>query len=197
MDPLSDSALPDPPRFWRGLLRLVASEADRAYLLDDLDEQFRFTAHRDGARPARRWYRRQARASLLPLFWRRLLAFGTAVHDVAGSIRGHTMFDLIHSIRLLAKNFGTTSAAVLSLVIGITLSATIFSVVDWLWLSSSPFEEPDQIVRVFAAGRDGSFGEFEYADYEVIRDQTATMEALAAVEFLYVVRPNGTNPAPH
>ena len=33
MDPLSDSSLPGPPRFWRGLLRLVASEADRAYLL--------------------------------------------------------------------------------------------------------------------------------------------------------------------
>ncbi len=39
--PLSDGALPRPPRFWRALLRFVATEADRAYLLDDLEERFR------------------------------------------------------------------------------------------------------------------------------------------------------------
>lgn len=93
------------------------------------------------------------------------------------------MSDLIHSLRILRKNLGTTAAAVLSLVIGITLSATIFSVVDWIWLSSSPFSEPDRIVRVFAAGRDGALNSFGYSNYEVIRDQTSTMEALAAVEY--------------
>ncbi len=61
------------------------------------------------------------------------------------------MTDIIRSLRLLRKNLGTTTAAVLSLVIGITLNATIFSVVDWLWLRSSPFSEPDQIVRLFAS----------------------------------------------
>ncbi|MCJ7629922.1 MAG: ABC transporter permease [Longimicrobiales bacterium] len=93
------------------------------------------------------------------------------------------MTDLVHSLRLLRKNLGNTSAAVLSLVIGITLNATIFSVVDWLWLSSSPFSEPGQIVRLFAADRAGTLGQFAYSDYEVFRDQTSTMEALAAVEF--------------
>ena len=183
MQPLSDSALSGPPGLWRGLLRFIASEADRAYLLDDLDEQFRRIAEEKGPRLAHRWYRRQVRLSFLPLAKRRLMASGTACSDALRSIRGHTMIDLVHSLRLLAKNLGTTSAAVLSLVIGITLSATVFSVVDWLWLSSSPFAEPDQIVRLFAAERDGALGEFGYSDYEVIRDQTSTMEALAAVEF--------------
>ena len=93
------------------------------------------------------------------------------------------MIDFIHSLRLLGKNLGTTSAAVLSLVIGITLSATVFSVVDWLWLSSSPFAEPDGVVRLFAADRDGTLGQFGYSDYEVIRDQASAMDAVAAVEF--------------
>jgi predicted permease len=93
------------------------------------------------------------------------------------------MSDFLHSLRLLRKNFGTTAAAVLSLVIGITLSATIFSVVDWLWLNASPFSEPKQIVRLFAADPDGTWDQFAYSDYEVIRDQTSTMEALAAAEF--------------
>ncbi len=183
MQPLSDSSLSGPPRLWRGLLRLIASEADRAYLLDDLDEQCRRLVEKKGPHFAHRWYRRQAWVSLLPLSKRRLLASHAAFSDAVRSIRGHTMIDLVHSLRLLRKNLGTTSAAVLSLVIGITLSATIFSVVDWLWLSSSPFAEPDRIVRLFAAERDGTLGEFGYSDYEVIRDQTSTMEALAAVEF--------------
>lgn len=93
------------------------------------------------------------------------------------------MTDIIRSLRLLRKNLGTTTAAVLSLVIGITLNATIFSVVDWLWLRSSPFSEPDQIVRLFATNRDGAMHDFHYSDYEVIREQTSTMEGVAAVEF--------------
>jgi predicted permease len=93
------------------------------------------------------------------------------------------MTDLIHSLRLLRKNLGTTAVAVLSLVIGITLSATIFSMVDWVWLSSSPFSDPHRVVRVFAGDREGNLGEFTYADYEVIRDQTTTMEGLVGAEF--------------
>ena len=112
MQPLSDSTLSGPPRFWRGLLRIIASETDRSYLLDDLDEQFRRTAEEKGPLPAHRWYRRQVWLSLLPLSKRRLMASGTAFSDALRSIRGHTMIDLVHSLRLLAKNLGTTSAAV-------------------------------------------------------------------------------------
>ena len=183
MPPLSDSSLPRAPRFWCGLLRVLATEADRAYLLDDLEEGFRLRVGRIGLRAARRWYRRQTLLTLLPLSKRRLVATGAAFPGALRALGGQTMTDLIHSLRLLRKNLGTTSAAVLSLVIGITLSATVFSVVDWIWLSSSPFSEPGQIVRVFAADQEGALDAFGYSDYEVIRDQTSTMEALAAVEF--------------
>jgi putative ABC transport system permease protein len=183
MPPLSDSSLPRAPRLWRGLLRALATEADRAYLLDDLEEGFRLRVGRKGLRAARRWYRRQTLLTLLPLSKRRLVAAGAAFPGALRALGGQTMTDLIHSLRLLRKNLGTTSAAVLSLVIGITLSATVFSVVDWIWLSSSPFSEPGQIVRVFAADPEGALDAFGYSDYEVIRDQTSTMEALAAVEF--------------
>jgi predicted permease len=179
MPTLSDGGLPGPPRFWRRLLRLLAGEADRAYLLDDLDERFRLVADQDGTSAAHRWYRRQALLTLLPLCRRRL----ATLPDLVRSIGGFTMTDFVHSLRVLRKNLGTTTAAVLSLVVGITLSATIFSVVDWLWLNSSPFSEPHRIVRIFAAEREGTVGTFGYSDYEVIRDQTAAMEDVAAVEF--------------
>lgn len=180
---LSDGPLPHAPRFWRGLLKCLATEGDRAYLLDDLEERFRTLVSKEGLSAARRWYARQALLSAFPVARRRLAAAGTAVPHVLRSIGAFTMTDLIHSLRLLRKNLGTTTAAVLSLVVGITLNTTIFSVVDWLWLRSSPFSEPDRIVRVFAANQAGTLNPFAYTDYEVIRDQTSTMEDLAAAEF--------------
>jgi predicted permease len=152
-------------------------------MLDDLDERFRLLSEKEGPLTARRWYRRQTWLTLLPVSRRRLVAAVTALPAALRSLGGQTVTDLIHSLRLLRKNLGTSAAAVLSLVIGITLSATVFSVVDWLWLSSSPFSEPDRIVRVFAADREGTLDSFGYSNYEVMRDQTSTMEALAAVEF--------------
>ncbi len=183
MSPLSDTSRPRPPAFWRGLLNLVATEEDRAYLLDDLEEGFRSLAHGKGLPSARRWYSRQASLSLFPLLRRRGVAVATRLPELIRTLGSFTMTDLIHSLRLLRKNLGTTAVAVLSLVIGITLNATIFSVVDWIWLSSSPFSEPDRIVRVFASDRRGNLDEFTYANYEAIRDQTTTMEGLAGAEF--------------
>ncbi|MFC1543636.1 ABC transporter permease [Gemmatimonadota bacterium] len=186
---LSDDTLPRPPLVWRGLIRFLATETDRSYLLDDLDEQFQHLAEREGLTAARRWYRRQALSSLLPIAQRRLATTAAALPGTLRSIGGFTMTDLLHSLRLLRKNLGTTAAAVLSLVIGITLNATIFSVVDWLWLSSSPFSEPEQIVRLFAADREGTLDNFGYSDYEDIRDQTTTIEDLAAAEFRGAMMP--------
>ena len=183
MGPLSDGTLPRPPAFWRRLLGLLATEADRVYLLDDLEERFRTLAGTEGLASARRWYSRQASLSLLPILRRRAVTTLTALPSAFRTFGAFTMTDLIHSLRLLRKNLGTTAVAVLSLVIGITLSATIFSVVDWLWLRSSPFSEPDHMVRVFAADREGSLEPFTYVDYEAIRDQTGSLEGLAAAEF--------------
>ncbi|MGD8319020.1 MAG: ABC transporter permease [Gemmatimonadota bacterium] len=183
MSALSDDTLPRPPRSWHALLRLLATEADRAYLLDDLDERFRILVERRGHAGARRWYVRQSLLSILPLIRRRIAAAFAALSDTLRAMGAFSMMDLVHSLRLLRKNLGTTTAAVLSLVIGITLSATIFSVVDWLWLRSSPFSEPDRIVRVFAADREGTLNDFGYADFQVLREQTTTMEDVAAAEF--------------
>jgi len=194
MSPLSNRGLPSPPSFWRGLLRGVAGERDRAYLLDDLDERFRTMAEEKGLPSARSWYAGQALLTVVPLGRRRMVAAATALPNALRTLGAFTMSDLMHSLRLLRKNIGTTTAAVLSLVIGITLNATIFSVVDWLWLQSSPFSHPDQIVRIFAADRAGRLDEFGYSNYEVMRDETSTLQGLAAAEFrgALLTGPDGT-----
>lgn len=165
------------------MLGILATEADRSYLLDDLEEQFRHVVDGNGYRAARRWYRRHALLSLLPMLRRRLASIAAGVPAAFRSFGDLTMNDLRHSLRLLRKNVGSSTAAILTLVIGITLSATIFSIVDWLWLSASPFAEPEQIVRVFAADREGSLDGFSYPDFEDLRAQTSTLEDLTTVQY--------------
>ena len=87
-----------------------------------------------------------------------------------------------HSLRVIRKNPGVSFLAITSLVLAITLNAVIFSLVDWLWLSPSPYESPRDVVRVFASSDRNSMGSFSWPDYEDIRDGAQTVSGLAAVQ---------------
>src|ERR1044072_2620384 len=56
--------------------------------------------------------------------------------------------DLKYAIRMLRTRPGFTSAAVISLAVGIGACAAIFSVVDSVPLRSLPYPEPDRIVQL-------------------------------------------------
>lgn len=61
-----------PPRIGELLVRLVAPERDREFVLGDLHEEFRLhCAEPRSLAAARRWYARQAAASFWPLIWMR------------------------------------------------------------------------------------------------------------------------------
>lgn len=92
------------------------------------------------------------------------------------------MSDIRHSLRLIRRNPGVSAAAILSLVIGITLTSVVFSVVDWLWLEATPFGDPDRVVRVFTRDRAGTLTDFSWSDFQEMRRQVETLEGVAAVE---------------
>ncbi|MFO7769254.1 MAG: ABC transporter permease [bacterium] len=92
------------------------------------------------------------------------------------------MGELRHSLRLIRKNPGTSLSAILSLVIGITLTSVVFSVVDWLWLESTPFGEPERVVRVFTQNRDGELKDFSWPAFTELQRQAETLEGVTAVE---------------
>jgi predicted permease len=92
------------------------------------------------------------------------------------------MGELRHGLRVLLRHPATSAAALLSLVIGITLCTTVFSVMDWLWLNASPFHRPQEVVRVFTENRDGHLQGFSWQSFQALQEEATSFQALTAVE---------------
>jgi hypothetical protein len=57
--------------------------------------------------------------------------------------------DLRYALRGLGRNPGFAAAAIISLVLGIGASISIFAVADSMLLRPLPFREPDRVVMVW------------------------------------------------
>src|SRR5262245_41597543 len=57
--------------------------------------------------------------------------------------------DVRYALRMMVKSPGLTAVLLITLALGIVASTTIFSVVDSVVLKPLPYEQPDQLVRVY------------------------------------------------
>ncbi len=64
--------------------------------------------------------------------------------------------DLRYALRMLRSRLGFTSAAVISLALGIGACTAIFSVVDGVLLRSLPYPDADRIVQLREVSEKGS-----------------------------------------
>jgi predicted permease len=88
--------------------------------------------------------------------------------------------DLSYGARMLRKNPGFTTVAVLILALGIGANTAIFSILDPLLLRSLPVSRPDELVRVDAAGSMRDVGAWENIAYARLREPSRVFSGVLA-----------------
>ena len=88
--------------------------------------------------------------------------------------------DLRHGARMLRKNPGFTTVAVLTLALGIGANTAIFSVINAILFRPLPVEEPQELVDVYNAspGEMFEYAPLAYPDYIDFRDSNRTLTGL-------------------
>ncbi|MBI3682808.1 MAG: ABC transporter permease [Acidobacteria bacterium] len=91
--------------------------------------------------------------------------------------------DLRHALRLLRKNPGFTLIAVAALALGIGANTAIFSVVNAVLLRPLPYPNPDRLVYVERAYRQGSSPSTSIPKFTIWKQYTKTVELMSAYDF--------------
>jgi hypothetical protein len=91
--------------------------------------------------------------------------------------------DLRYGVRLLRKNPGFTSFALLALAIGIGANATVFSVANQVLLKPPGYRDPNRLVLVHSINlqQETLEGYTSWDDFQDLRRQTKTLETVSAV----------------
>ncbi|MEX2049462.1 MAG: ABC transporter permease [Gemmatimonadota bacterium] len=134
---------PKSPRFSRGILEWAAGRLGTPDLVSDAEELFAERVERNGARGARAWYRKQARAALR----RGLLTWARQESRRVSRQPLISWLDVKLAARMLTKHPMLTTVAALALGLGIPASLTPTHV--WhAFMAPLPFEDAERIVGI-------------------------------------------------
>jgi putative ABC transport system permease protein len=89
--------------------------------------------------------------------------------------------DLVYALRMLRKNPGFATAAVVTLALGIGANTAIFSVCNAVLLKPPPYSEPGRIVMLWEHRRGGTPQTVAPANFVDWREQTRSFSEVAAI----------------
>ncbi len=79
--------------------------------------------------------------------------------------------DLRHAVRHLLTKPGFTVVALITLALGIGVNATMFSILNTIYLTAPPFRDPDRLATVFYSTQQSPFWPLSPANFADIRKQ--------------------------
>jgi macrolide transport system ATP-binding/permease protein len=88
--------------------------------------------------------------------------------------------DMRYAIRTLRRSSGLSAFVVITLALGIGMSAAGFSMVDGLILRPYPVPHPSDVVTLVSTSRDDAFGNFSYREYLDVRRHTRSYDGVVA-----------------
>ncbi|HEY1341558.1 MAG TPA: ABC transporter permease, partial [Bryobacteraceae bacterium] len=93
----------------------------------------------------------------------------------------HLWLDLVFGIRMLSRNRGFTTAAVVALALGIGANSAIFSVIYGVLLKPLPYRDPERLLRVYENNVVERFQKFPLspADFLDYRQQNHVFQDIA------------------
>src|SRR5262245_12896579 len=165
-------------RFWRWLITFIGVIVPRRFRVRFRQEWEAELEYREAT--LARWDRLDWR-NKLELLWRSLGAFWDALWLQRQRWEDEMIQDLRFGLRMLLKNPGFTTIAVITLALGIGANTAIFSLVNALLLRPlSGVAEPGRLVQVGRQYADKSYlSDSSYPDYLDYREQNTTLSGLA------------------
>src|SRR5262245_16008162 len=162
-------------RFWRWLIRFIGVIVPRRFRARFRREWEAELEYREEV--LARWDRLDWR-NKFELLWRSLGAFWDALWLQQLRWEDEMIQDLRYGVRMLLKSKGFTAVAAMTLALGIGANTAIFSVMNALLLRSLPVKDPEELVLVASANRNGPDYIFSYPLYEQLRDGSHSFSSL-------------------
>ncbi len=190
-----------PPRLAVWLMHWSTVEADRHAVVGDLIEEFAALDREFGASHARRWFWRQTLVSAIPGVRRRLhethfrrSKSSSEISFPKDRLMTSLWQDVRFGLRTIRRRPLVTAVAVLSLVVGISMSSVVFSLLDAAVLSPLDVKEPRRLGLVLnRRGPDNVNHNFSYPDFVDYRAGQRTFVDLVAYSNTDVtMRPAGS-----
>src|SRR5207244_372929 len=103
--------------------------------------------------------------------------------------------DLVYALRMLRKNPGFATAAVVTLALGIGANTAIFCVCNAVLLRPLPYSDPVRIVMLWEQMSQGQLGTVAPANFVDWRDQTRSFSEVAAIRSTSLILAGQGEPA--